>query len=131
MTARITCSIISTVTPSAASWRTTGIISSISAGFSPASTSSSNSSLGRVASARASSRRLRPHGQVGGGLVQLRAQVDAARDGLGGRQRVGSPRQAQVRAHGDVLAHRLRAKRLHDLEGARHAQARGAAAPCR
>ena len=66
------------------------------------------------------------HGQVGGGLVQLRAQVDAARDGLGGRQRVGPPRQAQVRADGDVLAHGLRAEGLHDLEGARHAQARGA-----
>ena len=40
--------------------RTTGIISAISCGFSPASTSSSSSSRGCVASARASSSRLRP-----------------------------------------------------------------------
>ena len=56
----MTCSIISTVTPLWAMPCTTGIISAISCGFRPANTSSSSSKRGRVASARANSRRLRP-----------------------------------------------------------------------
>src|SRR5688572_19819724 len=60
ITARITCSISRTVSPSARlSSRNTATIWSHSVGRRPAITSSSSSSLGRVASARATSSRLR------------------------------------------------------------------------
>jgi hypothetical protein len=49
-----------TVTPSSRIARITGMMSRISEGLRPASTSSSRRSTGSVASARASSRRLRP-----------------------------------------------------------------------
>jgi hypothetical protein len=79
----------------------------------------------RVASARASSSRLRPATvRSPAGLVQLRRQADA----LGHESPpVPAPAPAgamQVRADGDVLAHGLRREGLHDLEGARHAAAR-------
>jgi hypothetical protein len=61
------------------------------------------------------------HGEVGGGLVELRRQAHALRHGLGRGQRGGAPRLVQVRADGDVLAHGLRGEGLHDLEGARQA----------
>src|SRR6266704_3127466 len=60
ISACITCSIMSTVTPLSRIARITGDISETSCGLRPASTSSSKRSFGSVASARASSRRLRP-----------------------------------------------------------------------
>ena len=60
ITACITCSISSTVTPRSRICRMMAMISRISDGLSPAITSSSSSSRGEVASARASSSRLRP-----------------------------------------------------------------------
>ena len=78
-----------------------------------------------MASARASSRRLRPaDGQVGRGLVELRRQADPLRDASAAASAAARRGCAQVRADRDVLAHRLRGERLHDLEGARHAGAR-------
>ena len=59
------------------------------------------------------------HGQVGGGLVELRGQIDALGHRCGHDQRLRAARLVQMHTHRDVLAHRLRRKRLHDLECAR------------
>ena len=60
ITACMTCSIMTMVMPRSAMARITGTMSRISDGLRPASTSSSRSSRGSIASARASSSRLRP-----------------------------------------------------------------------
>ena len=60
MTARMTCSMSRMVSPvSRLSALNVATISSVSVGLSPAITSSSSRTVGRVASARATSRRLR------------------------------------------------------------------------
>ena len=56
-------------------------------------------------------------------FVELAGEAHLLCDMLGVRQRGATRGAAQVRADGDVLAHGLRAKGLHDLEGARHAEA--------
>ena len=63
------------------------------------------------------------HGQVGGRLVQLAGQAHPLGHGFSLGQRRGAAGDVQVRADGDVLAHRLQGEGLHDLEGARHAGA--------
>ncbi len=81
ITARITCSMSRMVRPSARlSSRNTSTIWSHSVGRRPAITSSSSSSCGRVASARATSRRLRS-GSVsdGGGQLALSRRGRACR----------------------------------------------------
>ncbi len=105
--------------------RTTGIISAISCGLRPASTSSSSSRRGRVASARASSRRLRPATvRSEAGLSSCGAQAHAhcaTCFGLRPAPRA-RPRTCRCAPTGDVLAHGLRREGLHDLEGAGHAE---------
>ena len=74
--------------------RTTGIISAISCGFRPASTSSSSSSRGRVASARASSSRLRPATvRSAAGLSSCGARPTRCGHALGLGQRRGATRR--------------------------------------
>ena len=104
----------------------TGTMSRISDGLSPASTSSSSSSFGSVASARASSSRLRPATvSVSRRPVEHVAEADVAADLLGdGRAPSARAAMAQMRADQDVFAHRQAGERLHDLEGARDAAPR-------
>ena len=57
-----------------------------------------------------------------GRLVEQARSSPTASSDLGGRgERVGARRPRQMRADGDVLAHRQAGKWLHDLEGARDA----------
>ena len=102
-----------------------GTISRISVGLRPAITSSSSSSRGSVASARASSSRLRP----------ATVSVPAGRSSRSPRptcaRHLGRPRRAPRRgwrgadgADGDVFAHAQSGERLHDLECARDAAPR-------
>ena len=95
-------------------------MSRISDGLSPASTSSSSRSFGSVASALASSSRLRP------ATVKACRPAGRAcrRDRLRGRpvRRLRALRARAVMQMGadqDVLAHREAGEGLHDLEGAR------------
>ena len=100
-------------------------------GLRPAITSSSSSSFGSVASARASSSRLRPatvRSRPGGRAWR---QADRAARPPRRRERVGAGRAAQVGADRDVLAHGQAGERLHDLEGARHAAPRQSGAAAR
>ena len=78
----------------------TGTMSRISDGLSPASTSSSSSSFGSVASARASSSRLRPATvSVAAGSSSLSARPTSAADlARAARQRVVARPVAQMRA---------------------------------
>ena len=125
MTARITCSISRMVRPSALSSRRMAIIRSVSVGRNPAITSSSSSSLGSVASARATSSRLRS-GSV---------NADARCARLSKRSRRRSVSCACARASStagcrssapmiDIVLDAERRKRPHQLEGAPDAAAR-------
>ena len=95
---------------------------SVSVGRRPAITSSSSSSCGAVASARATSSRLRS-GKVSdfAGRVALVEQVEPAHHLLGVSRRARHVGGAQQRADHDVVFDRQRGKRPHDLERARDA----------
>src|SRR3979490_1671143 len=117
MIARITCSTMTMVYPRLASFLTRATAWSISAGFSPAITSSSNRMRGCVASARAiSSRRwsMVVRSLPAGFLRGRKA------DELDGFERLfargGDAAIAQEGAGHDVVKHRHRAKRLCDLK---------------
>ena len=96
---------------------------SVSVGRRPAITSSSSSSCGAVASARATSSRLRS-----GKRQRLRRPLRACRTGRAGAsprarvaRRARDVGRAQQRADHDVVFHGQRRKRPHDLERARDA----------
>ena len=119
MIARITCSMMSRLTPRAWMRRMRPMISSISVGLSPDITSSSSSSRGSVARPRATSRRLRS-GSVRwrAGTSRRGAQADEVHD-LGRapprRRHVG---RAVEGAHHHVLERGEPGEGLHELEGA-------------
>ena len=95
---------------------------SVSAGRRPAITSSSNRSFGSVASARATSSRLRS-GNVRrrGQLVAFAEQVEPAEHLVRTRARGGEIGPMQHRADDDIVFDRQGRKRPHQLEGAAYA----------
>ena len=98
---------------------------SVSVGRRPAITSSSSRSFGSVASARATSRRLRSGSvSAAGQLPALVEQIEPPQhlDARGASRAAGSG-VAQQRADHDVVLDRERRKRPHDLEGAADAAA--------
>ena len=100
----------------------TWTISVISVGLRPAITSSSSSRRGPVASARASSRRLRPatvrSAPIWSSWPAMPTMPATASASRCGQLAVGG---AEVGADHDVLAHADLGERLGDLEGAHHA----------
>ena len=94
-------------------------MTSTSVGRRPAITSSSSSSLGSVASARATSSRLRSgRVRLSAGLMPAVGEAEPLQDRLGAVARLGEMRPAVQRADGDVLQHAQALERPHDLEGA-------------
>ena len=123
ITACMTCSIITMAMPRSRIAWITGTMSRISDGLSPASTSSSSRSFGSIASARASSSRLRPATvRLAARPVEHVAEPDRVRDL---RRRRRARRRARGRdqmcADRDVLGDGQAGERLHDLERARDA----------
>ena len=94
-------------------------MASISAGLSPAITSSSSSSRGSVASARAVSSRLRSGSvRLAAGAWRFLREAEPGQQRLGGGARGAERGRALQRAHHHVLERRQAAERLHQLEGA-------------
>ena len=125
MIARITCSTMTMVSPRCDSFPTSATAWSISAGLSPAMTSSSSSSRGCVASARAiSSRRWSMVVRSLAAVLLARGEADEL-DGLARLlARDSGMLVAQERAGHDVGQHGHGAERFCDLKGAREADAR-------
>src|SRR5712664_936680 len=112
MTARMLCSMRRIEMPDAWMPRTSVTIASISVGLSPAMTSSSSSRVGSVASARASSSRLRSE----------RVSPAAGWPALAPSPTWSITASARGRAHPHVLPHREVRKGAHDLECAGQAE---------
>ena len=98
----------------------TGTMSRISDGLRPASTSSSSSSFGSVASARASSSRLRPATvSVRAGRSSMSPRPTSRADLLGRRERLGARADGADARRPAMFSRTDQAgERLHDLEGA-------------
>ena len=108
---------------SALSRRNAATISSVSVGRSPAITSSSSSSFGWVASARATSSRLRSGSvRLDAGRSRSSHMFERAQRSLGARAREPGVTGAQEAADHRVLDHRHVGERPHDLEGAADAR---------
>src|SRR3970282_1202684 len=120
MTARVLCSMSSTDTPPALMAPISRTMASISVGLSPAMTSSSNSRVGSVASARASSSSLRAASVSPAAGARVRAPHPAAlHDGPGRIEALPHGGMAGESRDPDVLDDGELRERPDDLEGAR------------
>src|SRR5215831_6048262 len=121
ITARMLCSIRTTATPEACTSRMSRMIASASVGLSPAITSSSKSSAGSVANARASSSRLRS--AIVRAVAATGSEPHALHDLTRALERLGHARMTGQGADPHVLEDGHAREGPRDLEGPGQAEA--------
>ena len=122
MTSWMSCSTRTTATPSAATSRSTRLKAAVSPSSCPLAGSSRSSTLGSVASARASSStRACPVGQAVGALVAERVDAEALQELVGDVVGLGPPGHVGREPH--VLPDGEQPEGLEALEGAGQAPA--------